>query len=187
MVDARITQTLSVLSSAILDLANERPISEVSVSDITRTAGINRATFYNHFSTAGELLAAALSGELDAIRAADHELRERAELSSEEITRRAIEATVEFVTRHRRVFELSLLDERDGSLHRSLVTHLEVSSRIHIENHATDSSKVADVAIVARFVAEGIVGAIESWLSTPDVSAERLTDAIISAMPAWWN
>jgi len=187
MVDARITHTLTALAAAILELASAGPISQVSVSDITRAAGINRATFYNHFSTAGELLAAALAPELDEIRAADHDLRDQAELSPEEITRRAIEATVEFVARHRTVFELSLLDERDGTLHRALVEHLEVSSQLHIAHHARAAEQVPDAAIVARFVAEGIVGAIESWLATPELSQERATDAIVSALPGWWN
>lgn len=187
MVDARITQTQAVLAAAILDLAADRPISEITVSDITRAAGINRATFYNHYTSAGALLASVIADELDAVREADHRMHELGESSQEEIARRSIDATIEIVERHRRVFELALLDAHDISLHRALAAHFEVSSRQHLENYARGAESVPDSAIVARFVAEGIVGAIESWLTTPDVPAAHVTNAIMSAMPPWWH
>ena len=187
MVDARITQTQAVLGAAILELAAERPISLISVSDITREAGINRATFYNHFASAGALLASVISTNLDDIRTADHELHEEGVLRREEIAKLSIIATVELVERYRAVFEHSLLDVKDASLHRALSAHFEVSSRQHLERFAQDSEPVVDAAIVARFVAEGIVGAIEAWLANGEPTVEAVTDAIVSAMPRWWH
>lgn len=186
MVDARIAQTQSVLAIAILDLASERPISEISVSDITRAANINRATFYNHYGSVGALLASVISLELDEIREADHVLHGRAELTQEDIARRAVGATIALVERHRRVFELALLDSRDIALHRALAAHFEISVRQHLENWATPTP-VTDTTIIARFVGGGIVGAIEGWLASPPMSTEQVTDAIMESMPRWWH
>jgi AcrR family transcriptional regulator len=187
MVDSRILQTQTALTRAILELASERPVSQIPVSEVARRAGINRATFYNHYLSPGNLLAVVLGRELDRVREADHSFRSRAGAPREEATRLSVEAVVTIVQQHRRVFELALLDPQDASLHRALVSHVEESCREHLARYALESEPVPDVDIVAGFVAEGIVGGIEAWLAKPRVDAVRLTDAIMSAMPRWWH
>lgn len=58
--DPRAAHTQSLLRSAVLELAAERPISEITVIDIITAAGVNRSSFYQHFDSREELLAAAL-------------------------------------------------------------------------------------------------------------------------------
>lgn len=58
--DPRAAHTQARLRSAILALAAERPITEITVIDIITAAGLNRSSFYQHFDTREELLAAAL-------------------------------------------------------------------------------------------------------------------------------
>ena len=187
MVDSRILQTQTALSRAILELAGERPVSQIPVSEVARRAGINRATFYNHYLSPGNLLAAVLGRELDQVREADHALRSRPGSPREEATRQSVAAVVGIVEGHRRVFELALLDPQDASLHRALAAHVEQSCREHLARYALESEPVPDVDIVAGFVAEGIVGGIEAGLEKPQVEPARLTDAIMSAMPRWWR
>lgn len=187
MVDSRILQTQTALSRAILELASERPVSQIPVSEVARRAGINRATFYNHYLSPGSLLAAVVGRELDRVREADHALRSRPGAPREEATRQSVEAVVRIVQENRRVFELALLDPQDASLHRALAAHFEESCREHLARYSLESDPVPDIDIVARFVAEGIVGGIDAWLAKPDVEPTRLTDAIMSSMPRWWR
>lgn len=49
-VDPRVKRTRKLLESAFKSLMAERPDNEISVGDITRRAGVNRATFYAHFT-----------------------------------------------------------------------------------------------------------------------------------------
>ncbi|WNM25205.1 TetR/AcrR family transcriptional regulator [Demequina capsici] len=58
--DARVARTRARLQEALLQLARERPASDVSVSDIAERAGINRSTFYQHYADRDMLLADAL-------------------------------------------------------------------------------------------------------------------------------
>jgi AcrR family transcriptional regulator len=187
MVDSRILQTQTALARAILELASERPVSQIPVSEIARRAGINRATFYNHYLSPGSLLAAVVDREMDRVREADHALRSRPDAPREEATRRTVEAVVMLVQQYRAVFELGLLDPQDAFLHRALAAHFEQSCREHLARYALETEPVPDVDIVAGFVAEGIVGGIEAWLAKPRVDSARLTDAIMSAMPRWWR
>jgi AcrR family transcriptional regulator len=187
MVDSRIVQTRAALTKTVLELASERPISEIPVSEIARRAGVNRATFYNHYTSPGALLAAVITLELDKVRIQDHRLREAPMDIDGDVTRQTVQNLVAFVQDNRRVFELALLQERDAALHHALTSHMEVSCRQHLARFRTGDVPVPDVGIVAHYVAEGIVGAIEAWLARPDVTDELLTEAIVSAMPRWWD
>jgi AcrR family transcriptional regulator len=58
--DPRIAKTRLSLQEALFALASERGIDEVSVGDIAARAGVNRSTFYLHYSDKETLLADAL-------------------------------------------------------------------------------------------------------------------------------
>jgi AcrR family transcriptional regulator len=193
VVDARILHTTAALREAVLRLATDRPVSEITVADVTRAAGINRATFYSHAVSPGSLLADVLTPELDRIRADDLAARRAAvergadpdELAA--ITRRGINAVVDHVVAHREIYARGLPDTEDASLHRLLVQHFTVSSAQHIRelDPATKPDLIDDVA--AGFVAQGFVGAIEAWLAGPRRSRKALVETITLSFPAWWR
>lgn len=74
-VDARIAQTRSLLLDAIEQLLRERPGDEVTVSTLCATAGVSRTTFYQHFRSTDEVIAAALESRLERIRASAERTR----------------------------------------------------------------------------------------------------------------
>lgn len=55
-IDPRVKRTRELLHHAMQELMHEKPMSSISVSDITERATINRATFYAHFQTKEELM-----------------------------------------------------------------------------------------------------------------------------------
>lgn len=54
--DPRVKRTRQLLEQAFLDVAAEKGFQAVSVQDIAQKAGVNRATFYDHFTDKYELL-----------------------------------------------------------------------------------------------------------------------------------
>lgn len=58
--DPRIRRTRRLLHEAVLSLAEERDLAEITVSDITDRAEINRATFYLHYRDKDDLVTQAL-------------------------------------------------------------------------------------------------------------------------------
>ncbi|WP_022907921.1 MULTISPECIES: TetR/AcrR family transcriptional regulator [unclassified Curtobacterium] len=193
MVDARILHTTAALREAILRLAADRPVSEITVADVTRAAGINRATFYSHAVSPGSLLADVLTPELDRIRQDDADARRVAanrgadldELAM--ITRRGINAVVEHVVAHRDIYGKALPDPNDASLHRLLVEHFTVSSEQHIRSLDGEHRPELLDDVAAGFVAQGFVGAIEAWLAGPRRSRKALVDTIVLSFPSWWR
>ncbi|URZ04588.1 TetR/AcrR family transcriptional regulator [Clostridium felsineum] len=54
--DRRIKYTKKVIKQSLIDLLKNRPIDKVTVTDICKTADINRSTFYTHYSNPYNLL-----------------------------------------------------------------------------------------------------------------------------------
>ncbi|MGH2549093.1 MAG: TetR/AcrR family transcriptional regulator [Thermomicrobiales bacterium] len=63
-VDRRIERTKDQLRTAVLELAETVDLSALTVHDITRRAGVNRATFYQHYRDKDELLEQTIDGLL---------------------------------------------------------------------------------------------------------------------------
>ncbi|MCC4907029.1 TetR/AcrR family transcriptional regulator [Microbacterium sp. cx-59] len=63
--DPRASRTRASLESALLTLARERALDDISVADIVERAGVNRSSFYQHYADKEILLADALESEVD--------------------------------------------------------------------------------------------------------------------------
>jgi len=55
--DPRVLRTRQLLQTALLELMQEKPFQAISVTDLTRRATLNRATFYLHYLDKFDLLA----------------------------------------------------------------------------------------------------------------------------------
>ena len=187
MVDARILNTAAALKTAILTLAASRPISRITVSDVTREAGINRATFYAHFASPSELLANTLTTELDEVRRADTELRAHGELEAVVVTRQAVAETAEHIDRHLAIYRLALGDATDGTMQHVLSSHLTVSSLQHLRDSVAPEKVPGDPELVAAFVAGGLVGAISVAVVSDNWDKDAVADVLMAMMPEWWD
>ncbi len=57
--------TKKVLASSLKELLQEKPLSKVTISDITNRAGVNRHTFYYHFSDINDLVLWIFASEIN--------------------------------------------------------------------------------------------------------------------------
>jgi AcrR family transcriptional regulator len=65
--DTRVERTRRSLQQALLELARENAPGDITIGDIALRAGVNRSSFYQHYSDKETLLADALdAAELDA-------------------------------------------------------------------------------------------------------------------------
>jgi AcrR family transcriptional regulator len=195
-VDSRQRKTRAKLSSAVLSLASDRPASDITASEIAIAAAINRSTFYQHASSPVALLEGVLRDELDEIRErylgeADLETVQQASEAIERVT----VAVLEHVDSHAAIYTRGLGEgSGSASLQPLLSQHFAGSIELLLDRHALTvpgSSTIAPAGFVAdaaaRFIANGTVGALEAWLSTP---APRSTDGFMAAyrvfLPSWW-
>jgi AcrR family transcriptional regulator len=64
-VDPRIARTRRSLQEALFELARERELDEISIADIAERAGVNRSSFYQHYSDKDTLLADAIDAVVE--------------------------------------------------------------------------------------------------------------------------
>ncbi|MEV7693492.1 TetR/AcrR family transcriptional regulator [Microbacterium sp. NPDC089189] len=63
--DPRVARTRASLQEALLELAREHPLDAITVADIAERAGVNRSSFYQHYTDKETLLADALEMIID--------------------------------------------------------------------------------------------------------------------------
>ncbi|HSA48575.1 MAG TPA: TetR/AcrR family transcriptional regulator [Yinghuangia sp.] len=68
--DPRVHRSRSALELALLELIREHDLKGISVLTLTRKAGVNRSTFYEHYTSVDELAAGACAAMFDELIAA---------------------------------------------------------------------------------------------------------------------
>jgi len=186
--DARQQRTRTALSKAILKLAATSPVTEITVSELATEAGINRSTFYEHSDSPAALLRSTLRDELDEIR--DRYLIDPADIGAAiTVTTRDVLTHVES---HEAIYARGLgLDDNAGELHSMLSAQFAQTVRqlLHHGDITLPETENAELlrASVPRYIADGTVGAIESWLSSPAPRThEQFLATYRALLPEWW-
>lgn len=205
--DARQRRTSLKLAEVILRLANDRRPSELTVSEVTSAAGINRSTFYQHAVSPTDLLENVLRAELDDIRT--RYLPSSAGGTGPTMLGDVTVAVLEHINSHATIYSRGL-DGSSGSasLYPLLSQHFRQSVQQLLDHHtvelplaaiastptaegpdggqsAVSEEFVAEAA--ARVIADGTVGAIDVWLHTPEPrSVDQFTAVYRLIMPSWW-
>jgi AcrR family transcriptional regulator len=63
--DRRVRRTQATLQRALIDLVQERDLSQITVADVADRADVSRSTFYDHYEDVHELAEAACTSMLD--------------------------------------------------------------------------------------------------------------------------
>jgi AcrR family transcriptional regulator len=63
--DRRVRRTQAALQRALIDLVQERDLSQITVADVAGRADVSRSTFYDHYQDVHELAEAASTSMLD--------------------------------------------------------------------------------------------------------------------------
>ena len=75
--DPRAQRSRAALEAALRECIGERDLSQISISDITKRAGVNRSTFYEHYCDMHDLAASACTAVFDELVAAASDLASR--------------------------------------------------------------------------------------------------------------
>src|SRR5260370_4156716 len=97
--DPRITRTVRALEQAIVELASQQPVSQITVADLADRAGVTRATFYNRYGSPLKLLIQGLSADLDRGHRRGDRRRAGGGYSPQQMLRRATHDVSEHVER----------------------------------------------------------------------------------------
>jgi AcrR family transcriptional regulator len=162
--DPRSIRTRDLLRDALMKLVAEQSFNSLSIQDVTRLAGLNRTTFYLHYSGLHELLedcARTLFGQM------------RTEIYANKFSYRQQDLTalvpfVESVFRHleqHEPFYRAMLGKQGDPLFRVLFQDLlaELIFEPIIDRNPGDDSN-PQLEIILRFFSSGFTGVAAWWL-----------------------
>ena len=186
--DPRALRTRQKLVDAFHEAITESDPSAMSVSSLTRAAGVNRTSFYSHFSSPEDLAIHALSDLFDVVGAADIAMRSEHSVPAVEASRRALRDIVSFVSERRDSYARVLGAGAAPRLLRAVTEAFTERTVASLERLDTRPAE-ADVQVTARFLAGGVLGVIGAWLSDdpPGWSPDQLVEALIQCLPGWLN
>jgi AcrR family transcriptional regulator len=191
--DARQARSRRLLHDAVLELATTTDVAELTVTRVAEAAGVQRSTFYAHATDPPALLRSALLEELDALRA---ELLDDPDRPAAEAAGRTTRRVAQHVRDHAEIYRRGLADDAGaGSLHAMLSDHFLTSGRglLARDRVRLPLPRVAGVAArrlddaAARFVAQGTVGVLRTWLELPGrPSVPAFERMYATLLPTWW-
>ena len=185
--DPRIARTEQALTQAIVELAAQRPVSQITVSDLADRAGVTRATFYNRYSSPLELLIQVLYADLDRGHRLEEARRAEGRYSAAQMLRLATGEVADHVERFRAVYQHAMHDPADRGVYEALVRHFTDYSLAFIARCTHPDLPDANHQIIAEFVAHGFAGAIKAWLSDDSATKTDLVEAAVACAPVWWS
>jgi len=164
--DLRVQRTRRLIQDALIELTIQKGFAAVTVRDITRYAGVNRATFYRHYQDKFDLLdqyAREVYGLLDS------SLGDSAEDSPDGLTK-----MFEHIHAHARFYRVKLSQNGDPAFGERIRRYIDKRLR-SVLPAAQRSQPLTELYL--SFIVSGSVGVFGWWLehSMPYTPAEMAT------------
>ncbi|QKJ20463.1 TetR/AcrR family transcriptional regulator [Microbacterium hominis] len=180
--DPRVARTRQRLQQALLDLAGERPLDEITIGDITERAEVNRSSFYQHYGDKDSLLADALEAVLDAAAAP---LRATAAQGEEVGMPPELEEYLRHIADNIALYRRVLGPHGSAVVAARLRRRVELVVRETIGADATGALEDVPLDVVGAGIAGTALGVISAWvehdpLPPVDVAA-RWLDTVLRA------
>ena len=186
-IDPRIIRTAFAFEQAIVELASQRPVSQITVADLAGLAGVTRATFYNRYDSPLELLIRVLDADLERGLRLKEARRADGRHTAGQVLRLTIGDVADHVERFSAIYRNALNDPAGGGVYEALVRCFVDRSSSVIARSAPRGLPQASHQVMAKFFAHGFAGAIKGWLSDDSVTKADLIEASVACAPAWWN
>lgn len=188
--DPRVERTRALLQEALLRLARERPLDDISIGDIADAATVHRTTFYQHYDDKETLLADAIDAQA-ARQGADLTGME-GHLRDEQNPPPQLRRYLEHVAGNADLYRRAL------GVHGSPIAMMRLRDRItalvlagfELNGAGMDGSLVP-VEIAAASISGSIYGLLLAWLereplAPPEVAAEWMWVALTRSRLAGW-
>jgi len=158
--DVRVERTRRALQEALFELARERPLDELTIADIAARAGVNRSTFYQHYSDKETLLADALDATAEATGAALPELVEPLFEPPQ-----ALFAFLEHIEANAGLYRRVLGSPGSAVVTARLRRRIELIAGDAVVRSGTRVFEGLPLDVVAAGIAGSALGVIEAWLA----------------------
>ena len=185
--DPRVTRTARALEQAIVELASQRPVSQISVAELAYRAGVTRATVYNRYGSPLNLLIQVLDADLQRGHRQEEQRRVSGGYTAMDNLRLAISEVADHITRFMAVYQHALHGPADNGVYEALIRHFIDYSQPVLARCTHPDLPDTNHQVIAHFVSHGFAGAIKAWLHDDSVTKHDLVEAAVACTPTWWT
>lgn len=169
--DPRIRRTRQLLQQALDKLLEKKEFDEISVQDITDTATVNRATFYDHYADKFALLRCMVGCRFHEMLA-ERQVHFGGSCSSE--LRAIVLAVCDYMTRMQGT---NCKRELEPHMESAIIAAVREILLAGLKRHLPDSAIPPEM--IAASVSWAIYGAAKEWAKTPDrCTSEEIADTV---------
>jgi AcrR family transcriptional regulator len=189
--DPRVRRSRLALEAALLELIAERDLSQVSVGDLTKRAGVNRSTFYDHYNGVHDLAAAACTSMFDELITAASSLALRGEPPGYPAGD-PLANVFAHVGQHARLYRALLGAEGSAQVINHLLERMTDTAHANLEQaRAGHPASTGDPGILedsqAVFIAGAVLATLIDWVrrgcaASPEQMAAILRPSLMSVV-----
>lgn len=191
--DPRWTRSRNALREAVLELAATQPVSKISVRSLTKQAGVDRSTFYNHAATPQELLQDILREEIDELYDAFLIDLATSQDAPHQVQERAFRTVLQHLKIRAEIYRASLLNDGNDLVMRVIGVQFVEKAQDMFNEHNYPIERAAEVTeferdFGSRVAALGMVGGITTWLlEDPALDEDTFVSSYYRFMPNWFT
>ncbi|WP_139417961.1 TetR/AcrR family transcriptional regulator [Agromyces laixinhei] len=183
--DVRAERTRRSLQVALLQLARERPLDEFTVAEIAARAGVNRSSFYQHYSDKETLLADALDAAAEAAAATLP-----AQYEPPNGPPQALVHFLEHVDEHAALYRSVFGPTGSAAVLARLRARIDAIVREGFVSSADTAYDGLPIDIIAAGITGSALGVVEAWLMrdprpSVEIGAEWVWRALLGPGSAW--
>ena len=173
--DLRKRRSQEKLQLALAQHLQSKTIDEITIGELTKTAGVSRQTFYSNFDSKQSILLSRIESLFEKAWAKTEILIQSSEIGREEFVEVSVRNLLEECDKERTMMRAAFTGQAGIqclSLLKTLISRL-ISDRILFQfNHNFDARQLDTIS---DFYAGGIIGTVQGWLidesSLKDISS----------------
>lgn len=162
--DLRKRRSQEKLQVALAHHLQSKTIDEVTIGELTRTAGVSRQTFYSNFDSKQSILLNRIEGLFEKSLAKSEAIMQNADIGREEFVELSLKNLLEECDKEKTLMRAAFTGQAGIqclSLLKKLVALL-ISERFLFQfNHNLNASQLDTIS---DFYAGGIIGTVQGWL-----------------------
>jgi AcrR family transcriptional regulator len=182
--DPRAARTREAIFTGIERLMSEHVVN-VSVSDVVRTSGVSRSSFYVHFSGLEDLALAFLTRQIDIIGEAGVGVRRDDLITGVAAARIGYSRLIEHIVQHYPLYSTVL---ESPSTRGAFEAAIDAYSRRLLRSVLVldVAPRDAHVEVAVAYVAGGALTVISSWMRGEfDLDDDELVRQLVDLLPDW--
>lgn len=176
--NARSAASKSKIMSAFKQLLESKHFADISIQEVCRLAGVNRTTFYAHYSNISELLEAM---EADLLSKAESQILPKDTDAFRLASRDTMLRMLHFIRCNNVVYEYYITQASTSRLLTKLLDYVKQTYIIPTLSKSTVYAS-SEYDYQFEFCKEGTMGIVKAWLSSGCSASDENVAALIAKM-----